>query len=40
MVIAEKIAIDKGLKSIEEGRFKTHEEVNTATQKKYSQLFK
>ena len=38
--IEEKVAIDKGLKSIEEGRFKTHEEVVHATKKKYSQVFK
>lgn len=36
----EKEAIDKGLQSIKEGRFKTHEEVTEATQKKYAHLFK
>lgn len=38
--IEEKVVIDRGLKSIEEGRFKTHEEVINATKKKYSQIFK
>lgn len=36
----EKDAIDKGLRSIEEDRFKSHEEVMEATQKKYAHLFK
>ncbi|HRJ28433.1 MAG TPA: hypothetical protein PLV21_06750 [Cyclobacteriaceae bacterium] len=36
----EKYAIDKGLRSIEEDRFKSHEEVMEATQKKYAHLFK
>jgi predicted transcriptional regulator len=37
---AEKNAIDKGLESIKEGRFKLHEEVTEATKKKYPHLFK
>jgi predicted transcriptional regulator len=36
----EKHAIDEGLKSIKDGRTKSHEEVTQATQKKYPQLFK
>jgi hypothetical protein len=36
----EKEAIDKGLKSIGEGRTKSHEQVTDSTQKKYPQLFK
>lgn len=37
---AEKEAIDKGIESIRENRFKSHEEVTEITQKKYSHLFK
>jgi predicted transcriptional regulator len=37
---AEKDAIDKGLESIKEGRFKSHEEVAEATRKKYTHLFR
>ncbi|MCS6974161.1 MAG: hypothetical protein N2044_02460 [Cyclobacteriaceae bacterium] len=37
---AEKTAVDKGLESIKEGRFKSHEEVTEATRKKYTHLFK
>ncbi len=36
----EKEAIDKGLQSINEGRFKSHEEVIEATKSKYPTLFK
>ncbi len=36
----EKDAIDTGLQSIEEGRFKSHNEVVEATKQKYAQLFK
>ncbi len=36
----ERAAIDKGLKSIEDGRFKSNEEVKEATRKKYSHLFR
>jgi predicted transcriptional regulator len=36
----EKEAIDKGLQAINEGRFKSHEEVTKATRKKYTHLFK
>lgn len=36
----EKEAIDKGLQSISEGRFKSHEEVIEATKNKYPTLFK
>lgn len=36
----EKDAVHSGLKSIEEGRFKSHEEVEEITKKKYNQLFK
>jgi len=36
----EKDAIDKGLQSIKEGRFKSHEEVTEVTRKKYTQLFR
>ncbi|NBP68991.1 MAG: hypothetical protein EBU52_09635 [Cytophagia bacterium] len=37
---AEKEAIDKGLQSLSEGRFKTHEEVIQITKDKYPDLFK
>jgi predicted transcriptional regulator len=37
---AEKDAVDKALQSIEEGRYKTYEEVTNATRKKYPHLFK
>lgn len=37
---AEKSAIDKGLKSIAEGKVHTHESVMESTQKKYPNLFK
>lgn len=37
---AEKKAVDKGLESLREGRFKTHNEVTEATRKKFTQLFK
>lgn len=37
---AEKDAIDEGLQSIKDGRFKSHEEVTEITKKKYPQLFK
>lgn len=36
----EKLAIDKGLQSIKDGRIKSHEEVMKITRKKYTQLFK
>lgn len=36
----EKNAVEKGLASIKEGRFKLHDEVREATQKKYPDLFK
>lgn len=36
----EKDAIDKGLQSLNEGRFKTNEEVTESTRKKYAHLFK
>ena len=38
--LAEKDAIDKGLQSIEAGRFKAHEEVTATTKRKYAHLFK
>jgi predicted transcriptional regulator len=37
---AEKLAIDKGLHAIKDGRIKSHEEVMKITRKKYTQLFK
>ncbi len=37
---AEKDAVDKGLQSIKEGRFKSHEEVAEITREKYTQLLK
>ena len=37
---AEKSSIDKGLESIKEGCFKSHEEVTETTRKKYPHLFK
>ena len=37
---AEKSAIDKGLKSIEEGKVHTHESVMESTKEKYPNLFK
>jgi predicted transcriptional regulator len=36
----EKDAIDKGLKSLNEGHLTSHEEVKEITQKKYPHLFK
>lgn len=36
----EKEAIDKGLQSINEGRFKSHQEVLESTKNKYPNLFK
>jgi predicted transcriptional regulator len=36
----EKEAIDKGLQSINEGRFKSHQEVLESTKSKYPNLFK
>jgi predicted transcriptional regulator len=36
----EKESIDKGIQAINEGRFKSHEEVTEATKKKYTRLFK
>jgi predicted transcriptional regulator len=36
----ERDAIDRGLESIKEGRFKLHEEVREAARKKYPHLFK
>lgn len=35
----EKAAIEKGLQAIEEGRYKSHEEVSEVTKKKYRHLF-
>lgn len=40
LTIEEKVAIDKGLTSIKEGRIKSHEDVTKATKKKYPTLFK
>ncbi len=37
--LAEKYAIDKGLKSITEGKVHTHESVMQSTKKKYPNLF-
>ena len=36
----EKDALDKGIRSIKEGRFKTNQEVKEATKKKYPDLYK
>lgn len=36
----EKLAIDKGLQSIEEGKVKSHSSVTESTKKKYPNLFK
>jgi predicted transcriptional regulator len=36
----EREAIDRGLQSINDGRFKSHDEVMEATRKKYAHLFK
>lgn len=36
---SEKTAIDKGLKSLKEGKTKSHEEVMNLTKQKFPQLF-
>lgn len=36
----QKDALDKGIRSIKEGRFKSHQEVMEATRKKYPDLYK
>ncbi len=40
LTLAEKSAIDKGLKSIAEGKVHTHESVTQSTKEKYPALFK
>ncbi len=36
----QKDALDNGIRSIKEGRFKSHQEVMEATRKKYPDLYK
>lgn len=36
----QKDALDKGIRSIKEGRFKSYQEVMEATRKKYPDLYK